>query len=376
MSSLIATNPELSTACARWSAAGEIGIDTEFVRERTYYPCPGLIQIADRNGVRLVDPLAVTSFEPLAGVLTDASVVKVMHACDEDLEMLQLVTGVQPSPVFDTQLAAAFSGHGASLSYGGLVKTLLGVTVEKDETRSNWRQRPLSPDQLRYAELDVTYLLPLHDRLSHALDERGRTAWFKEEGGHRARARDLDSRTDQAYQRVQGRGTLRPADHAVLRALSQWRETEARALDIPRRHLLTDHVLLSLATIRSVDAESLQEIRGLSTRMAGRYAERLAECVETARTTGPDTRDRRRNLRRYADTMKRLKQIVRHAAEATNLPAELLASRRTLETLLVSVLNHDEVPAVFRGWRFRPVTDDLLRCLNDPRSGGDEPMSA
>ena len=92
--------------------------------------------------------------------------VKVMHACDEDLEMLQLVTGVQPSPVFDTQLAAAFSGHGASLSYGGLVKTLLGVTVEKDETRSNWRQRPLSPDQLRYAELDVTYLLPLHQKLS------------------------------------------------------------------------------------------------------------------------------------------------------------------------------------------------------------------
>ena len=271
ISSLIAGDAKLAAACERWSAAGVIGVDTEFVRERTYHPRPGLIQVADNDGVALVDPLGISDFGPLKGLLADPSVVKLMHACDEDLEVLELLTGVTPRNVFDTQLAGAFAGYGFSLGYRSLVEVLLDEVLDKGETRSDWLRRPLSAAQLRYAALDVVYLLPIHKRLSREMAALGRTAWFEEELEHRRRARAADKQPEAAYCRVRRRQALAPAHHAVLRALSQWRETEAMARDIPRKHLLTDEVLITLASAPSVDAASLENVRGLSQRAGLRY---------------------------------------------------------------------------------------------------------
>ena len=131
ISSLIAGDASLAAACERWSAAGVIGVDTEFVRERTYHPRPGLIQVADNDGVALVDPLGISDFGPLEGLLAEASVVKLMHACDEDLEVLELLTGVSPRNVFDTQLAGAFAGYGFSLGYRSLVEVLLDEVLDQ-----------------------------------------------------------------------------------------------------------------------------------------------------------------------------------------------------------------------------------------------------
>ena len=170
---LITSNADLAAACGRWSAARVIGVDTEFFRERTYYPLPALVQVADGDGVVIVDPLRISDFTPLAAVLADASIVKLIHACSEDLEVLELLTGAVPRGVLDTQLAGAFAGHGYSLGYRSLVKALMDVVLDKGETRSNWLGRPLSPTQLRYAALDVVYLLPMHRRLSQELSALG-----------------------------------------------------------------------------------------------------------------------------------------------------------------------------------------------------------
>jgi ribonuclease D len=230
MWSLITSDADLAATCERWSAAGVIGVDTEFVRERTYYPRPGLIQVADGNGVVMVDPLGISDFRPLGSLLADPAVVKLMHACDEDLEVLELLTGVTPRSVFDTQLAGAFAGHGFSRGYGSLVDVLLGVVLDAGETRSDWLRHPLSPLQLRYAALDVVYLLPIHERLAREMATLGRTAWFDEELTHRRRARTVDKQPEAAYVRIRRREALPPAHHAVLRALSRWREVEAVAL--------------------------------------------------------------------------------------------------------------------------------------------------
>ncbi len=364
-SSLITSDADLAAACGRWSAAGVIGVDTEFFRERTYYPLPALVQVADRDGVVLVDPLEISDFTPFADLLIAPSVVTLMHACGEDLDVLELLTGAPPGRIFDTQLAGAFAGHGFSLSYRGLVDALLEVVLEKGETRSDWLRRPLSPAQLRYAALDVVYLLPMHRRLSRELAALGRAAWLEEELEHQRRARAEDKQPDVAYVKVRRRAGLSPAHHAVLRALSEWRETEARARDIPRRHLLRDEVLIALATEPAPDPASLGTIQGLSERAVARYGQAITACIETARRQGPADPDASVDLRPYAGTFDRLKQIVRRVADTLELPPELLANRRGLEALLISVLeNGGDIPQEFQGWRFDVVTTSLLDCLH------------
>ena len=366
-SSLITSDAELAAACGRWSAARVIGIDTEFVRERTYYPRPALVQVADGDGVVMVDPLEISDFTPFERLLADPSIVKSMHACGEDLGVLELLTGTPPRGVFDTQLAGAFAGHGFSLGYRRLVEALLDVILDKGETRSDWLRRPLSPAQLRYAALDVVYLLPMHRRLSRELAALGRTAWLDEELEHQRRAQDLDKQPEAAYSRVRGRAALSSPHHAVLRALSQWRETEAMARDLPRRHLLTDEVLTELATEPAPDAASLGKIQGVSQRAGARYGQAICACIETARTQGPDATDAAVDLRPYAGTMDSLRRIARREADILDLPPELLANRRALESLLISELkNSGEIPAGFQGWRFDVITGALLDCIHEP----------
>ena len=364
--SLITSYGELTAACERWSVARIIGVDTEFERERTYNPRPALIQVADNHGVVMVDPLGISDFSPLKAVLTDPSIVKLIHACDEDLEVLKLLTGVTVRNVFDTQLAAAFTGYGFSLGYQDLAEVLLEVVLDKGETRSDWLRRPLSSSQLCYAASDVAYLLPMHERLSKKMSTLGRSAWFKEEFAHRRRARSADKLLEAAYLRIRGRGALPPAQRTVLHALCQWRETEAMARDILRRHLLGDEILLRLASDPELDASSLKNIRGLSERRRTRYGQALMTCISAARTkTAPDM-DMLVNLQPYKDQIKRLKEITQKKADAHHLPTELLANRRALKELLISVTqDQGSIPMKFRGWRFEIITKTLLKSIDD-----------
>lgn len=358
---LITNDAALARACNRWGQASEIGLDTEFVRERTYYPRPGLIQVADRLGVLLVDPLAVSNFAPLAKVLVDPAITKLAHACDEDLDVLELVTGVTPVNVFDTQLAGAFVGHGFSPSYASLVHTLLDVVLDKGLTRSDWCHRPLSSAQRHYAALDVVYLSGLRDRLSRELATLGRSQWFDDEGALRRHARTLSKQPQQAFTRLRRRGGLSPSQHAVLRALSEWRETEAMARDIPRRHVVPDDVLVALALPPDLDASLLEGIDGLSERARTRYGKVMVERADRARARGPEAVDVCINLRPHADLLSDLKDIVRAKATTYELPQELLASRRVLESLVVGMLHGDRsIPRELEGWRFDVVTGALL----------------
>ena len=363
-SALITDDVGLAASCKRWSAAGMIGLDTEFVRERTYYPQPGLIQVADDKGVVMVDPVQISEFGPLADLLTNAGVTKLLHSCDEDRDVLELLTGVTPLGVCDTQLAAAFAGFGFSPSYSHLVERLLDVVLDKGLTRSDWLKRPLSAAQLRYAALDVVYLSRLHRRLSQELSALGRMAWFEEELEHRSHAWSVGKQPEAAYLRVRRRGALPPAQHAVLRALSRWREVEAMARDIPRGHIVPDEVLRALASERGLDRASLENIEGLSERARARYGKAIVACVEAARTEGPAAIDAPISLRPHAAILTRLKEIVRSEAEIRKLSPELLASRRMLEALLTSVLsNGHDIPREFRGWRFDVVTKTLLDSI-------------
>ncbi len=363
---LIQTGSALEEACARWSRAEAIGIDTEFVRERTYFPLPALIQVSDAGGVALVDVPALKDLKALGRVLAAPQPLKVMHAFSEDLEVLSIAAGSEPGAVFDTQLAGAFCGYGYSLGYRGLVAAMLNISLDKGETRSDWLRRPLSPAQLRYAALDAEYLLPMQQKLDAELETLGRQAWLEEEEAHVRRARERDKQPELAYLKVKDRLRLSSENHALLRALAEWREREAMTRDRPRRHLVADSVLIEIAQSRPDSVEALRAIEGISDRAASRFAEAVLSRVAAASPIEVGEADTPVDLRAHAGTMKRLKRVVKEAAEKLKLPPELLANRRALESLLVATLsNNADAPPEFLGWRNEVITGALLDCIHE-----------
>jgi ribonuclease D len=362
---LIQSDSALRRACVRWRQTQAIGIDTEFVRERTFFPLPALIQVADAAGVVLIDVTALESLSLLAETLAASAPLKVMHAFSEDLEVLAIAAGCEPDAVFDTQLAGAFGGYGYSLGYRSLVEAMLGMFLDKGETRSDWLRRPLSPAQLRYAALDAEYLLPMYEKLDADLENLGRRAWLEEEEKHVRRARERDKRPELAYLKVKDRQRLSPEDHALLRALAEWREREAMTRDRPRRHLLADSVLVEIASLRPQSVGALRNLGGISDRAASRYAEAILSRVESAAENKISEADTPRDLRPYAGTMKQLKRRVKEEATKLSLPPELLANRRALESLLLAAVDdgQDAVPPEFLGWRSEVITGALLECI-------------
>ena len=361
-SSTVSSAAGLAAACRRWSDAGLVGLDTEFVQKRTYFPRPALLQVSDAEGVILVDPTKISDCSPLAQMLNNPSVLVVMHACTEDLKVLEVMTGSTPRRIFDTQLAAAFVGHRFSLGYRELVETVLNIALDKGETRSNWLERPLSHSQEHYATLDVLYLLPLYRHLSAKLHRMQRSAWLEEEFGHQRRIQAADSRPDASYLRIRGRGALHPARHAVLRRLSAWREREAMRRDMPRRHLLCDEALIGLAGAPVPTDGRLRPASGLSDRFRRRYGSAVARRIHAALADGPDNLDRRTDMRPHTDTLDRMRAVVHQTAQRLDMPQELLATRRALESLLEAMLNRKPVPTEFMGWRQAVVTPALLDC--------------
>ncbi|MFT6202246.1 MAG: ribonuclease D, partial [Candidatus Endobugula sp.] len=230
----IDTDAALAKLCEQLSQQSAIALDTEFVRTRTYYPHIGLLQIADAHGVYLIDPLAITKTQPMADVLTNPNVVKVVHACSEDLEVFRHAFGVFPESLFDTQVAAGFAGFGSSIGYANLMREMKQIDIPKQETRSDWLQRPLSDAQLRYAALDVEYLLEIHRELSATLQAQQRAEWVQSDCQRMIDKLRNTDHEDIYYQRIKTAWKLEADQLTVLANICRWREVEAKQQDVPR----------------------------------------------------------------------------------------------------------------------------------------------
>lgn len=362
----IDNDSDLVRICQRWRECEAIGVDTEFERTRTYYSRPALVQIFDGEHAVLVDPLAVQNFAPLAQVLEGERPHKVMHAAEGDIEVLEQLTGVVPSPLFDTQIAAALAGHGFSLGYRKLTHLLVGIELAKDETRSDWLKRPLAEAQVAYAISDVLHLLPLYHRLRHDLAELGRRSWFDEETERLERRRRTDRDPQRAYLRVRAPGNLEPEQLCALRELAAWREHEARTRDVPRRAILDDSHLLRLASARPSDAAALAARSDLPRKVLTRYADSIVDALARARDAAAQPPPTQRPVleRRYASWLKSLKAVVREQAAALGLPEPVLAQSRTLEAMVQAAAeNRAELPEELSGWRRSIVGEPLMATL-------------
>ncbi len=367
----IESTPQLAAACERWRQLPAIGVDTEFVRERTFYPGLGLIQVSDGTVSTLVDAVATTDLEPLFGVLKDPAVTKIFHSCGEDLEVLYHRFGEFPQSVFDTQIAATLTGQGTAPGYGKLVSALFGVELPKDKTRTNWLRRPLSDAQLAYAALDVAYLVPACTRLGDRLRRLDRESWLREELEPLFDADRFLPDPERAYLRIAARRSMAPRQLAALHSLAAWRERQARRRNLPRNFVLREKAMVDVARRRPKTLRALAAIGSIHPREIERHGKALLRMLEQSGRLAADALPRTAppavDLNPYRGHVRRLRTRVATVAEALSLPAELLATRKTIEHLMRRAVagKTPVLPQELEGWRRAVIGETLLETLEE-----------
>jgi len=360
LQTVVTTSEALAELGAQLETLAAIGLDTEFLRERTYRAELCLVQVSATRDASCVDPLALTDLEPLARVLTAHSTIKVMHASRQDIEVLLPVTGLV-RPVFDTQIAAALTGLPAQVGYAELVRRLIGQDLAKTHTRTDWSRRPLSPEQIEYALDDVRYLLPLKSLLEEQLQKLGRLQWLNEELATLEDARSFSTEPEQAWQRIKG---LRGLDDERLRLaqlLAAWRERRAIDRNRPRGWILEDAALREIVMQVPRTPQELTAIAEVPAGVVKHCGEELLACVQAAEVSRPPPalQARLRPDPLKAALVKKLATLNQAVAADLKLSPEILATRRDLEQL---VDGRQDVP-VLKGWRRAVIGDRMLAAL-------------
>lgn len=360
MQTTVTTAAALAEICARLGAEERIGLDTEFLRERTYSARLCLVQLAAPDEAACVDPLALAELAPLAALLAAPSTLKVMHASRQDLEVLYPLAGLT-RPVFDTQIAAALAGFPAQVGYAELARRLLGQELAKSHTRTDWSQRPLSPAQIEYALDDVRYLLPIAAELENRLARLGRLAWLTEELAGLEETRGFVTAPESAWQRVRGLRGLDPGRERLARSLAAWRERRALEHDRPRGWILDDGPLREIVLRVPRSAAQLAAIPELPAGVVKHSGAELLACVAAADIPDPPppVRAKPQSDPQRNALVRKLGGISQAVAAELELVPEVLATRRELELLA----DGRRDGAVLRGWRRSVLGERLLAAL-------------
>ena len=364
----IDTAEALQAFCNRIAGADWIALDTEFLREKTYYPKLCLLQIATPDVVACVDPLALDDLGPLLDLIFDPGITKVMHSARQDMEIFFHLRGAAPAPVFDTQIAALLLGYPDQIGYGNLVRELLGVSLEKLHTRADWSLRPLSDPQLQYAADDVIYLVDVYRQLQAKLQQLGRLEWLAEDFQLLSSADLYLTHPEQAWLKVKGSNRLKGASLAVLQSLAKWREERAIRSDRPRGWILRDDALIEIARHRPVSVAALGKLRGLNERLVSKSGAELvavvAQAVDSKPQPFPNAADRVRLTPIQDALVDAMLALVRLSGAQHALNPAVLASRKELEKLALGNADTD----VMHGWR-RKLVGEQLQALLDGKLG-------
>ncbi|HYC05607.1 MAG TPA: ribonuclease D [Azospirillaceae bacterium] len=349
----ITTTSDLAAFCDRLRGADYITVDTEFMREKTYWPQLCLIQVAGADEARIIDPLAEgIDLAPLFEIMRDESILKVFHAARQDVEIFFHLMGAVPKPIFDTQVAAMVCGFGDSVGYETLITKLTNGRIDKSSRFTDWSQRPLTDRQLTYALSDVTHLRPAYEKLRKRLAKTGREHWLDEEMGILTNPDTYRLEPDEAWRRLKVR-TDKPRFIAILKEICAWREREAQRKDIPRNRILRDEALMEIAAHAPNSIDELARTRGLGANMAsGRYGQELMAAVERARALPdselPRTEPRTEPPPGIAPIIELLRVLLKMVCDDNDVASRLVANASDLEAIAA---DDDADVQAMRGWR-------------------------
>jgi ribonuclease D len=361
----ITTTQKLAELCERLADEPFVTVDTEFMRERTYYPELCVVQLAGGQDVAVVDAQAPgIDLAPLGALLANPDVVKVFHACRQDIEIFLLRFGTVPVRIFDTQIAAMVAGFGDQVGYSELVSNLTGGQIDKAHRFSDWSARPLTAAQITYAAADVTHLRIVYDRLISRLKADGRLDWVGEEMAALADPATYRVDPDHAWERLKLR-TGNRRQLALVQHIAAWREREAQRINIPRQRLLKDEQIPEIAALAPDTAEALSRARGIFAGFAnGKSGASLLAAIAAAKAI-PDEdlprQERQREQNRASPAMVSLLKVLLNArAEQNNVAPRLIASSEEIEALaLDSAVDNP----VLRGWRAEMFGNDAQRLI-------------
>ena len=354
---------ELAAFCERASASRILAVDTEFLREKTYYPKLCLIQIATHDESVAVDPLLIDDLTPLTSLLVDERITKVFHACTQDLEVILCALGVVPSPVFDTQLAAAFLGMRQQVGYGALVERYTGVHLPKADSLTDWSRRPLDEDQLAYAEDDVRFLPGIYDAMMTQLVAKDRLGWLAPEKEELTDRSHIERTPEQAYLHLKRASSLTRRQLAVARELCAWRERRAAERDVPRKWVVSDEILVELSKRSPKTVERLRRIRGTD-QLSPRDADALVRAVRKGLAMGTDNlptpKRRERSSAEAEGAIDLMYALLRIIADHSGVAPQLIATR---DDLLDLAQGHADC-RLRSGWRYEVAGKPLERLLS------------
>lgn len=357
----------LAEYCVGWRNATYITVDTEFMREHTYWPILCLVQVGGPDESVIIDPMAEgIDLTPLYDVLTDQNVLKVFHAARQDVELFHHLTGHVPSPLFDTQLAAMVCGFGDSVGYEKLAARLADAQIDKTLRFTDWARRPLTDRQLIYAVADVSHLRPIYDKLSAQLESNGRRSWIDEEMKILTSPSTYENEPKDAWLRIKVRNG-KPRFLAILREVAAWREKEAKRRDVPRNRIIREEALTEIAASAPTSVEELARVRAISQKLAeGDMGRAILKVVQYALSLSkedyPSLPKQIEKPIGMAPLMDLLKVLLKMRCEQSGVAQKLVATVGDLERFAAG----DEDSALLSGWR-RELFGELALALTDGR---------
>ncbi|MBT5469216.1 MAG: ribonuclease D [Nitrospina sp.] len=366
----ITTSEQLKEFCESLESSDVLAVDTEFVRERTYFHRIGLIQVAGKNGCAAIDPILLSDLTPLLEILKDPKKIKVFHAARQDLEILVRLCGQVIPPVFDTQVAAALVGWGSQISFAKLIQKAIGKRMHKSETYTDWCRRPLSENQITYAIDDVRYLMPAYEKLLEKLEQLKRTDWVAGEVKNWEDPATFTLPDPQTrFLKIKSLRSLKPRNLAVLRELAAWRESVAVSRDCLAKSIVRDETLLEIARKIPSEVKELSSVRGFHPKEIGKSGAAIIKAVELGNEVPEDKLPTVPEADGYSTTRgieELLSAFVQIRSEELKIEPSVLADRKRIHSFATHFeqkLDMDE-HFLLQGWRRECIGEPMLKLLN------------
>ncbi len=360
---LITTEQELQNFCQSIQHSEFLAIDTEFLREHTYYPELCLIQVANQDHAMCIDPILLKDLNPLKELFFSPKITKVLHACKQDMEIFLQLWGEIPTPIYDTQIAACLLGQADQVGYAKLVEDMLGINLSKSQSRTDWSKRPLTDAQLSYALADVTHLAELYP-LQHAkLEALNRLEWLTEDFDLLGTSDNYTANPQLMWKKLKGIQKLRPAQLVYAQQLAAWRETTAIKNNKPRRHIVMDEAIIDIVKMMPQSIADLENIRSISPTFRKRYASsvlaELASAVSIPQELWPTSKKSLKPTKTQTVVIDILDGILKHECYKYSINPSSLCSKKELQALLAGKTDLD----ILSGWRYKHAGEALVNFI-------------